>query len=96
MFGFPVHGEFMRGCSARGLLLRVDAGSDHLRELRELIYPRSSPSALDHGACRLRFARLDGETVRFALNLEGGRQIADLLGHDTAPVSRRPARAGQE
>ena len=38
MFGFPVHAEFARVLKPDGLLLQVDAGPDHLRELREIIY----------------------------------------------------------
>ena len=79
MFGFPVHGEFARVLKPGGLLLRVDAGSDHLRELRELIYPSLKPERALEITAPAGFARLDGETVRFALNLEGGQQIADLL-----------------
>src|SRR5690606_29891455 len=39
LFGFPVHGEFARVLKPAGELLQVDAGTDHLRELRNVIYP---------------------------------------------------------
>lgn len=43
MFGFPVYAEFARVLKADGQLVQVDAGSDHLRELREIIYPVLKP-----------------------------------------------------
>jgi 23S rRNA (guanine745-N1)-methyltransferase len=43
MFGFPVYAEFARVLKPRGLLVQVDAGPDHLRELREIIYPSLKP-----------------------------------------------------
>ncbi|WP_341645554.1 putative RNA methyltransferase [Thauera sp. SDU_THAU2] len=79
MFGFPVYAEFARVLKPGGLLLQVDAGPDHLRELREIIYPAlkperkgepSVPAGFDLGTC-------DG--LRFALELEGAEAIADLL-----------------
>jgi ubiquinone/menaquinone biosynthesis C-methylase UbiE len=48
MFGFPVYAEFARVLKANGQLLQVDAGPDHLRELREIIYPTLKPER----ACR--------------------------------------------
>src|SRR5690606_26795680 len=43
MFGFPVHAEFARVLKAAGRLIQVEAGPDHLRELREVIYPTLKP-----------------------------------------------------
>src|SRR5690606_23808702 len=43
MFGFPVYAEFARVLKPGGQLLQVDAGPDHLRELREIIYPMLKP-----------------------------------------------------
>ena len=79
MFGFPVYAELARVLKAGGLLLQVDAGPDHLRELREIIYPtlkqeRTGPVDVPPG-----FASLPSETVRYQLNLDTAEQIADLL-----------------
>src|SRR3546814_15014538 len=41
IFGFPVYPEFARVLKPGGQLLQVDSGPGHLRELREIIYPRS-------------------------------------------------------
>ncbi|EAQ96816.1 putative RNA methyltransferase [Congregibacter litoralis] len=40
MFGFPDFPSFSRVLKSSGLLLRVQTGHEHLRELRELIYPQ--------------------------------------------------------
>jgi len=44
MFGFPVYAEFARVLAAEGQLVQVDAGPEHLRELREIIYPALKPA----------------------------------------------------
>ncbi|ATE61620.1 putative RNA methyltransferase [Thauera sinica] len=80
MFGFPVHPEFARVLKPGGLLLQVDAGPDHLRELREIIYPALKPERPAADAPPpAGFVRLDGEAVRSPLQLAGQAQIADLL-----------------
>lgn len=79
LFGFPVYGEFARVLRAGGELLQVDAGPDHLRELREIIYPtlkapRQSDECVPEG-----FRRVGVDTVRAAIRLDSAAQIADLL-----------------
>lgn len=79
LFGFPVYGEFARVLKPGGQLVQVDAGPDHLRELREIIYPtlkaeRTSTTAIPDG-----FTLEATESVRYALDLVGQQQIADLL-----------------
>ena len=43
LFGFPVYPEFVRVLEPGGVLIQADAGPDHLRELREIIYPSLKP-----------------------------------------------------
>ena len=79
MFGFPVYAEFARVLKIGGVLLQVDAGADHLRELREIIYPtlkaeRTTPTAIPDG-----FTPDTTESIRYSLDLVGQAQIADLL-----------------
>lgn len=79
MFGFPVYPEFARVLKPGGALIMLDAGPDHLRELREIIYPslkapRSSDMAIPEG-----FAAGPGESLRHSLTLDGAATIADLL-----------------
>lgn len=79
LFGFPVYTEFARVLKPGGMLLQADAGPDHLRELREIIYPSlkpEKPSAVDVPEG---FLSLGTETIRYSLTLESQEAIADLL-----------------
>jgi len=79
MFGFPVYSEFARVLKPGGQLLLVDAGPDHLRELREIIYPSLKPERQAAASTPAGFDPLPGATLRYALSLTGSEQIADLL-----------------
>lgn len=79
MFGFPVHAEFARVLKPGGLLLQVDTGPDHLRELREIIYPTLKPERTESLPVPPGFVEKFSETVRFDLEISGAEQIADLL-----------------
>jgi 23S rRNA (guanine745-N1)-methyltransferase len=79
MFGFPVYGEFARVLKLGGELLQVDAGPDHLRELREIIYPTLKPERVGDTPLPPGFIRLGGETLSFQVEIVGAEQIADLL-----------------
>lgn len=79
MFGFPVPAEFARVLKAGGQLLQVDAGPEHLRELREIIYPRPRAERAEAAPRLSGFTLADSETLRYRLELAGAAQIADLL-----------------
>jgi len=79
MFGFPVYAEFSRVLKPDGQLLQVDAGPEHLRELREIIYPTLKPERTADVQAPEGFTDLSTETVRYPLDLTGPEQIADLL-----------------
>jgi 23S rRNA (guanine745-N1)-methyltransferase len=79
LFGFPVYAEFARVLKPGGRLLQVDAGPDHLRELREVIYPSLKPERTAETPTPAGFRRLPSETLRFPIELTGAGQIADLL-----------------
>jgi len=79
MFGFPVYPEFARVLKAGGRLVQVDAGPDHLRELREIIYPSLKPERTAEMPTPAGFSRLPTEIVRFSIELTNAGQIADLL-----------------
>jgi len=79
MFGFPVYPEFARVLKPGGELLQVDAGPDHLRELREIIYPTLKPARVADTQAPDGFTALATETVRYPLALGGREQVADLL-----------------
>lgn len=79
LFGFPVYAEFARVLKTGGRLLQVDAGPDHLRELREIIYPSLKPERPADLQTPEGFGRLSTETLRFPIELTSAGQIADLL-----------------
>jgi 23S rRNA (guanine745-N1)-methyltransferase len=79
LFGFPVYAEFARVLKPDGQLLQVDAGPDHLRELREIIYPTLKPERTASAQTPEGFCHISSETVRYPLSLSGAEQIADLL-----------------
>ncbi len=79
LFGFPVYAEFARVLKLGGRLLQVDAGPDHLRELREIIYPSLKPERTADLPTPAGFSRLSTKTLRFSIELTSAAQIADLL-----------------
>ena len=79
LFGFPVYPEFARVLKPGGQLIQVDAGPDHLRELREIIYPSVRDEAHSPRTAAPRFALLSTEDIRFTIRLDSQELIADLL-----------------
>ena len=78
MFGFPDFSSFARILKPRGVLLRVQTGNDHLKELREVIYPQlkaQKPEAdLPEGFTLREKTELSFQTAALDQNT-----IADLL-----------------
>lgn len=79
LFGFPVYAEFLRVLKPGGRLVMADTGPDHLRELREIIYPvvkegRTEPNQVPEG-----FRLVKSEQVRFSLLIPNAEQIENLL-----------------
>ena len=79
LFGFPVYAEFARVLKHGGRLVQVDAGPNHLRELREIIYPTLKPERTAETPTPEGFSRLPTETLCFSVELTRTEQIADLL-----------------
>ncbi|MGO1691245.1 MAG: putative RNA methyltransferase [Halomonas sp.] len=79
MFGFPMVGEFARVLEPGGMLLQVEAGPDHLRELREIIYPTLKPERSSEPQVPEDFTYHSSERVTYSLALNGAEKIADLL-----------------
>jgi 23S rRNA (guanine745-N1)-methyltransferase len=57
----------------------IDAGPDHLRELREIIYPTLKPPRSGDQPVPEGFATGPGENLRQTLTLNDAANIADLL-----------------
>jgi len=79
MFGFPVYEEFRRALKPGGLLLQVEAGPDHLVELRRIIYPSLKAEKLPYQEPPEGFSLEADERLSFAIALQSQAQIADLL-----------------
>jgi 23S rRNA (guanine745-N1)-methyltransferase len=79
LFGFPVYPEFVRVLRQGGVLIQADAGPDHLRELREIIYPSLKPERERSATVPEGLVQQDVETIRYSLALEEPQAIADLL-----------------
>lgn len=79
MFGFPVHHEFARVLKPGGLLVQVEAGVGHLRELREVIYPTLKPDTTSEREVPEGFTQLHTESLNYQITLEGQALIGDLL-----------------
>lgn len=79
LFGFPVYREFARVLKPGGVLIKVDAGPDHLRELREIIYPSLNPEKPPTADAPDGFSILNTETLRYSLTLDSADAVADLL-----------------
>lgn len=79
MFGFPVYAEFARVLKPGGRLIQVDAGPDHLRELREIIYPTLKPERKAESAMPEGFALHAREKLSASVEVAGQAHIADLL-----------------
>ncbi|MDH7942532.1 methyltransferase domain-containing protein [Pseudohongiella sp. SYSU M77423] len=79
MFGFPVYPEFLRVLKPGGKLLMVDAGADHLRELREIIYPTLKPARPPQAQPPAGFVEEELQQLRFSVHLPDTQQIQNLL-----------------
>jgi len=79
LFGFPVYPEFARVLKSGGDIVQMDAGVDHLRELREIIYPELRAPRPDQKLMPDGFTNLDTSVIRYTLTLPDKDSIADLL-----------------
>lgn len=79
MFGFPVYAEFARALKEHGVLIKVDAGPDHLLELREIIYPVIKAASDNKVESTTGFTMLEQRALRYTIKVSGQEQIARLL-----------------
>jgi 23S rRNA (guanine745-N1)-methyltransferase len=74
-----VYPEFARVLKPGGRQLQIDAGPDHLRELRAIIYPTLKPERPADAREPAGFSQCAAETLRYNIELTNAAQIADLL-----------------
>ena len=96
MFGFPVFNSFRSALKEGGNLVIVDAGPQHLIELREVIYPevRRSDSTMLQQACAAGFFQEETSTLQFQTKPLSQLQIHQLL--SMTPHLFRATREGKE
>ena len=79
IFGFPVYSEFVRVLKPGGEVVQVDAGPDHLRELREIIYSSLKAETVTGAPIPEGFTQLTNQTIRYPIKLTNAKQVSDLL-----------------
>lgn len=79
LFGFPVYNEFARVLHSGGLLVQVDAAPEHLRELREVVYPTVNTEPKAEYVVPEGFELASVEHVDFSVHLTDPESISDLL-----------------
>ncbi|MDX1587318.1 MAG: methyltransferase domain-containing protein [Oleiphilaceae bacterium] len=79
VFGFPVYTEFARVLKPGGRLIRVEAGTGHLRELRETLYPSLKTPRGRNATAPTGFIQGEVRPLQWRLILEDPAAIADLL-----------------
>jgi 23S rRNA (guanine745-N1)-methyltransferase len=96
VFGFPSFAGFADILKPGGRLVLVDPGPEHLRELRDIIYPqvRRSPPADLSRAGDSGFELVETQSLQFNSGTIDNRQINDLL--VMTPYFYRAAKAGRE
>ncbi len=79
IFGFPVYSEFARVLKPGSILYQVETGPDHLRELRDIIYPRTKHTHMPEPPQPAGFTHRSSESICYHLSLTDAGSIADLL-----------------
>jgi 23S rRNA (guanine745-N1)-methyltransferase len=79
MFGFPVYSEFYRVLRDDGLLVQLDPGPEHLRELREIIYPSLKPARDNKGDIPHGFERVASNSISYVADIHEAGLVQDLL-----------------
>jgi 23S rRNA (guanine745-N1)-methyltransferase len=79
MFGFAVPEEFLRALKPGGIWVQVEAGTDHLLELRRIIYPSVKADKDEAQEPPVGFSLESTERIRCQISLDSQEKIADLL-----------------
>ncbi len=96
LFGFICVDGFYKILKPGGKVIVVDPGAEHLKELREIIYPEIKKPD-QHYSLQTEstgFSLLHSETMQFKVNIDNNRQINNLL--IMTPHFYRASRSGRE
>lgn len=94
LFGFPVYGEFLRALKPGGHLWLAEAGSQHLQQLKAIIYPSIKPNETKPPNTPDEFHSLEREHVCFDFSLTQPADIANLMA--MTPHQHRATHEGKQ
>lgn len=94
LFALTLPEEFARVLKPGGSFLQVTAGPDHLRGLKEIIYPELHEKTADPDTNLPGFTLAEETLLRFPLKLDNNADILRLL--SMTPHSKRITAAGME
>lgn len=96
LFGFLSEDGFKKVLKPGGRIIIVDPGPDHLKELREIIYPeiKKSYPARSQQTEKTGFSLINSEELQFQVSLKNNEQINNLL--IMTPHFYRASKAGRE
>lgn len=93
-FGFPVYGEFSRVLKDGGVYICVDAGPEHLRQLREIVYPQAKEEVIKTPCVPEAFERIEQQPLQFNFTLPTPQRIQDLFA--MTPHAYRAPQSGRQ
>lgn len=94
VFGFPVEAEFKRALKPGGRLVMVDPASEHLIELKRIIYPEIKSKSEQLPVSETRWKLCSEERVNFPVNLANTETVHNLL--TMTPHFYRASKEGRE
>jgi 23S rRNA (guanine745-N1)-methyltransferase len=94
VFGFPVEAEFKRVLKPGGRLIMVDPASEHLIELKRIIYPELKAKSEQLPVSEASWKLCSEERVSFPVNLPDTEAVHDLL--TMTPHLYRASKEGRE
>lgn len=79
LFGFPVYEEFARVLAPKGKLIMIDPAPEHLRELRQQLYPTITEKPEAAAEAPLGFTPIYHQKISHRFTLKSSAEIHNLL-----------------